>query len=136
MQQALYTVARELHAQGKPSFSLPMVTMVDYCGHRVFVASLLPFGSTTLKYGSADGGKTFHCDDPEVSEVMSSIGQQLNLKQHVYRPTNTKLYGPVDIEVHRAKDGRSVYLQILIYYPQNNYCLFGLNIRIILEFNF
>jgi hypothetical protein len=83
-----------------------MVTMVDYCGYRVFVSSLLPFGSSTLKYGSADGGKTFHCDDSMVCEVMEAIGKGLNLKAHTYQPTKRKLYGPIDIEVHRGKDGR------------------------------
>lgn len=45
-----------LHSQ-EPLYTA-MQLLVDYQGYRLIASSLLPIGSTTLKYGSNDAGRT------------------------------------------------------------------------------
>jgi len=73
--------------------------------------SILPIDKSTLVYGSADAGMTFQYEDPQVVEWMRQIGHSLNIKEHGFVPVKQRdqLYqisAPVDIEVHRARDGR------------------------------
>ncbi len=49
---------------------------------------------------------------------MQSVGELLNLKEHTFTPRNTQLYGPIDIEVHKGKDGR--YNTLLLFKVRAN----------------
>ena len=37
---------------------MPLMTCIDYKGRRLIASSVLPIGSNTLIYGSADGANT------------------------------------------------------------------------------
>ena len=69
--------------------------------------SALPIDASTLKYGSANGGRTFSADEHILNKV-NQIGKQLNLRPHVppgYPDVQTA--GPVDLEGHRTKKGQT-----------------------------
>ena len=46
----------------------------------------------SIVYGSSDGGKTIHYDEPEVNEIMKEIGEYLNLRGHLIH--SSTIYGP------------------------------------------
>jgi len=41
---------------------------------------------------------------------MQQIAEKLNLKSHIFAPTNAEIFGPVDIETHVGKDRRYVFI--------------------------
>jgi hypothetical protein len=41
-----------------PGLHLPLMTLLDYRGHRIIVSCLLPLSAATLCYGSADGASS------------------------------------------------------------------------------
>ena len=93
---------------------LPLVTLVDYRGHRLLAVSRLPISSrgSTLILGSSNSGRHIVDRETNVSAAMQRIAAALNLKGHDVRDESgkrTHLYGPFDIEVHKGKD-RRVYL--------------------------
>lgn len=47
-------------------------------------------------------------DDPEICDIMKTVGEKLNLKEHNagLGSHKRKIYGPTDIEIHKTKDGR------------------------------
>ena len=53
-----------------------------YCsrGYRLIAESILPLGPGTLIYGSSDGGRTIHADNPEMNARMETAANILNLK--------------------------------------------------------
>lgn len=53
--------------------------IIDYRGFRLLATSLLPISSTSLRYGSADGGLNVRCE-PEAAEVFARAARTLNLK--------------------------------------------------------
>ena len=92
--------------------------------------AMLPIGRDTLVYGSCDAGATVLDADPSAHEAMQmvladgtsvfislsldalhewacEVAGQLNLKGHWVgkAPDRKFMYGPVDIEVHRGRDG-------------------------------
>ena len=102
-----------------PGIRPPLLCMVDVYGMRLLVSSVLPIGADTLVYGSADAGKTVHCN-ATVDVVMRQAGQMLNLAPHVVGRTpdvQQELTGPCDIEVHRGKDGRTYVLDTARVFP-------------------
>jgi len=48
-------------------------------------------------YGSANGGKTVHCDHMEINQKMDEAAQILNLKKH-YVNKKVQLSAPGDLE--------------------------------------
>jgi len=56
--------------------------------------SILPIGKDTLVYGSGDGGKTIHTDDPSVNKIMETLGKRLNLAPHIIGRENQTIFGP------------------------------------------
>jgi len=72
----------------------------------------LPLGSETIRWGSSDGGKSFHDEDPDVRDLVQELGQKLNLKVHNFK--ETELYGPIDFEV----------IILLFYYCLDYYLFF------------
>jgi len=66
--------------------------------------SILPIDDTTLRYGSKDGGRNVHADDPKLNELMERAADILNIKGH---DVNGKvLYSAGDIEGHLGADGK------------------------------
>lgn len=58
--------------------------------------SVLPIDKTTLKYGSADAGKSILTEDEDLTMLMREASLQLNLKPH--------LVGPKGREVRQKKE--------------------------------
>jgi len=82
----------------------PLMAIIDYVGFRLVAVSTLPISKSTIVYGSGDAGRSVHNSDEEASRLMSKVGEQLYLKEHIV--FDKKIVGPGDIEVHRATDGR------------------------------
>jgi hypothetical protein len=85
-------------------FAVPFMCLIDFKGFRLIASSKLPLGPNTLVYGSADGGRSVHADDPLVNAKMAMLLGSLNLKEHLIARSKTKLYGPGDLEVHCGAD--------------------------------
>jgi hypothetical protein len=77
--------------------------------------SLVPVSSQTLKYGSADAGKTIHTDIPELNLKMETVAQRLNLKKH--RAGDKEIAGPSDIEGHCSADRKFYVLDFARVFP-------------------
>jgi len=73
-------------------------------GFRVICVSLLPIDSSTLIYGSSDGGHVVHNDNETMFEIMQKIGAELHLKEHLVK--EKRIIGAVDCEGHTGYDGR------------------------------
>jgi len=78
----------------------------SFRGYRLVVTSVLPVTKTSLVYGSDDGGRTCHYDNPEVVKLMDECGKLLNLKPHAVTDKELLIRAPCDIEVHHGKDNR------------------------------
>jgi hypothetical protein len=65
-----------------PNLHFPLQINVDYLGRRLSASTLLPIGSDTLIYGSADGGKSIVESSAEMKSIMRSISEKLHLKPH------------------------------------------------------
>lgn len=61
---------------------VPLTCIIDYRGYRVICSSLVPVDHSTLCYGSADGGRTVHDDNPTLARKMREAAQLLNLAAH------------------------------------------------------
>ena len=48
----------------------------------MLAVSILPISDATLRYGSADGGKTVHDDDVLLSASIKELAAKLGLKRH------------------------------------------------------
>jgi hypothetical protein len=44
--------------------------------------SVLPISKTSIRYGSADAGRSVHCGN-ELQEIMKQAGVDINLKEHI-----------------------------------------------------
>jgi len=83
----------------------PLMSLIDYRGFRLIAMSILPINKNTIRYGSADGGKSVHCHKP-LASLMKAVGKQLRLKGHRVGVNKDKIYGPADIEGHQGLDGK------------------------------
>lgn len=85
-----------------------MMCLIDHRGFRLIALSLIPINSSTIVYGSLDGGETIHHSDPNVNSEMEKIAKALNLKSHLVTSENKEFYifGPSDIEVHKGTDSK------------------------------
>lgn len=95
-----------------PGLHFPLQTLVDWRGHRIVVTSILPVSSSTLIYGSSDGGKTIHNKSADFHELMKQICTMLNLKGHTVgrSPASQRfLYCSGDMEGHLGKDGSKFF---------------------------
>ena len=98
---------------------MPLMCVLDFQGHRIIASSLIPIDDTTLAYGSSDAGATVMKTNPELNEIVESLGKKLNLKEHY---TGSKkfgkvLYMPGDIEGHIGKDGNYYMLDVARLMP-------------------
>jgi len=46
------------------------MAIIDYRGFRLVAESILPIKSSTLRYGSNDGGQTVHNTDPTLFKLV------------------------------------------------------------------
>jgi hypothetical protein len=58
----------------------PLMALVRYRGYTVIAQSILPISKQTLKYGSNDGGRTYHKDDPELNAKFELAAKMINIK--------------------------------------------------------
>lgn len=85
------------------------MTLIDYQGFRLTAQAVLPIDSSTLVYGSDDGGKHVVVKDYDVNVKMESLAERLNLCYHtggIYKNSTQNICFPADIEVHKGRDGR------------------------------
>jgi Clustered mitochondria len=109
------------------SLHFPLIALCDIAGFRVMCSSLLPIDASTLRFGSSDGGQTFHRHDAEIEEGLSKCAEVLNLRPHSFRPMRTRpgteagvLQGIpvcVDIEGHRGRDGLAYIIDPARVFP-------------------
>lgn len=86
-----------------PEIRAPLMTVIDCRGFRLLATCVLPLArESSLVYGSDDGGRSCHMDDPEVNLIMQKCGRILNLKGHDVTEARVKIFAPCDIEVHRG----------------------------------
>ena len=98
--------------------SLPLIATIDFLGHRITAMPILPIsGHDSLLHGSMDAGQTLNVSDPTVEELMEQIGQDLGLAKHCVCESETAIYGPIDLEVHRGTDGRLYCLDVARLMP-------------------
>eukprot|EP00007_Cunea_sp_BSH-02190019_P008714 CAMPEP_0174231676 /NCGR_PEP_ID=MMETSP0417-20130205/2152_1 /TAXON_ID=242541 /ORGANISM="Mayorella sp, Strain BSH-02190019" /LENGTH=1372 /DNA_ID=CAMNT_0015309601 /DNA_START=124 /DNA_END=4238 /DNA_ORIENTATION=- len=95
---------------GGPNLSFPIMTLIDFRGHRLVATSLLPIGRDTLVYGSDNAGVTVHKSNPKMTELIESLATTLNLKSHPVQPRCGRelvyLSMPIDLEGHVGRDNR------------------------------
>ncbi|MDP2439660.1 MAG: hypothetical protein Q8P67_28255, partial [archaeon] len=89
----------------------PLLALVDYRGFRLIAMSLLPIGSDTLIYGTADAGHTVLASDPFFNRAMADAGKKLNLAPHLCGSAQldgkpVTLFSAADVEGHCGRDGR------------------------------
>lgn len=98
--------------------NFPLMAVVKYCGFCLIALSVLPVTKYTLSYGSSDGGKTVHKDNPELNQKMEDAAKRMNLKGHYTGVRIPKLiYGPGDIEGHIGLDGKVYVLDFARTFP-------------------
>ena len=100
-----------------PGLDTPMTTLIDYCGYRVTAMSLLPIDTSTIVYGSSDGGLTVNVKDAGFLELMQRMSQSLNLKRHVVGRSGLSLATPGDLEGHRGLDGHYYLVDAARLFP-------------------
>lgn len=98
-----------------PRLSTPLMTLVDYGGFRIIAVSLLPIDSTTLVYGSSDGGITVCSTCDQFCKIISGVGTALNLKPH--DKDGIRLYTPCDLEGHVGYDGDNYLVDTARLFP-------------------
>ncbi|KAH3743334.1 Histidine kinase [Pelomyxa schiedti] len=106
---------------------VPLMATVDYLGYRLTACSVIPISSSTLVYGSSDGGEIVKNNDPVAYKAMEEICKTLNLKKHKCGKLNPKtnkplrplqdLYGPTDVEIHKGTDNGYYVLDMARLFP-------------------
>jgi Clustered mitochondria/Translation initiation factor eIF3 subunit 135 len=102
-------------------FTVPLSTIVDYRGVRIFAETLLPIGgSDTLLCGTQNGGKTYlglENLSARREQALRLVCDQLNLKVHQCRALTgdrqlVTVAGPADLELHEGRDGHLYVLDV------------------------
>jgi len=98
---------------------VPLMSVIDFQGHRIIASSILPINDSTLSYGSADAGVTVHNSNNELNNLIETLGKKLNLSEHLTgsKIGAKKLYMPGDIEVHHGADGKFYILDVARLMP-------------------
>lgn len=95
------------------SLKFPLMALIHYRGYCLLAICIvlnlffpwlnlnqLPLdnkeGKTSILYGSDDGGKSVHADDPNLNEIMKGLCKKANLAAHSV--LGKLIYGPGDIE--------------------------------------
>ncbi|PRP88174.1 hypothetical protein PROFUN_03997 [Planoprotostelium fungivorum] len=98
-----------------PRLHFPLMALVNFMGQRVICISLLPINYHTLVYGSDDAGLTVKTTSHTMREIMSEVGTEFYLKQHLVN--GALIYGPVDCEGHEGLDGRFYLVDVSRLFP-------------------
>ncbi|PRP79299.1 ABC transporter B family member 11-like [Planoprotostelium fungivorum] len=129
---------QQYYYSGIPELRVPLMAYIDYRGWRLQAISLLPVGSNTLVYGSADGGRTMKTEIPELNSYMARAAQVMNIKAHRVGPDNSThvLHSCTDIEGHKGKDGRFYLLDFARVAPCQPPSARGENLYNLFRFEF
>lgn len=101
-----------------PGLHVPLTCLVDYRGHRILAMSVCPINHETIVYGSDDGGRTVHDDNPLMSKKMRDAASLLNLAGHMAGVRQQRfLYSPCDIEGHCGRDKRLYVVDFARVFP-------------------
>lgn len=98
----------------------PLMAIVDYMGFRLLATTVLPINSTTtLIYGSADGGLTVRNSDPSFTTFIANSATKLNLKPHVVGVGSSRqiLHIAGDAQGHLGTDGRYYLVNLARTFP-------------------
>lgn len=104
-----------LLSQNVDGLCYPLIVVIDYLGFRVSCISLLPVSKQSLKYGSADGGKTMHLDDSQLVEKINLVAKKL--KPHLVGENKVTVSTPLDLEGHLGDDERFYILDSARLFP-------------------
>jgi Clustered mitochondria/Ras family/Translation initiation factor eIF3 subunit 135 len=99
----------DAYATRCPTLSFPLMAIFDFLGSRLIAMSLLPISKETLRYGTADGGRTVHVDDGvgdgrHFVGALAKAGLELGLEPHLLK--GKRLPSAADIEGHEGTDSR------------------------------
>lgn len=101
-----------------PGLHVPLSCLIDYRGHRMLALSILPIDRQTLRYGSDDGGRTVHDDQPLLAKKLREAAALLNLAPHLAGVYEQKfLYSACDVEGHQGRDGRNYIVDFARGFP-------------------
>eukprot|EP01127_Copromyxa_protea_P023699 TRINITY_DN8982_c0_g1_i1.p1 TRINITY_DN8982_c0_g1~~TRINITY_DN8982_c0_g1_i1.p1 ORF type:complete len:1492 (-),score=227.39 TRINITY_DN8982_c0_g1_i1:132-3959(-) len=100
---------------GISGLSFPLASLIHSKGYALLAESILPVGSDTLIYGSADGGKTTHIGNKYIQRSVRSMAAILNLERHTVAGNSMALCG--DIEIHACPDERNYMLDFARIFP-------------------
>ena len=97
----------------------PLMSIIDFRGFRLIAMSILPIDKSTIRYGTADGGKTIHASDDVMNQKMKTVARILNLKGHYVASgrQKVKIYGPADVEGHLGRDNKYYVLDFGRVFP-------------------
>ncbi|MDP2434321.1 MAG: hypothetical protein Q8P67_01100 [archaeon] len=106
-------------ASSSADIGFPLMALLDLRGYRLIASSVVPINSSTLVYGSTDGGNTVVDKEPAFHDKFSRIARVLNLKGHRSSDPSleTLIYGPSDMEAHLGRDGRFYVLDLARLFP-------------------
>lgn len=93
----------------------PLCCVVFFGGVAVLVSSCLPIGSDSLRYGSADGGKTVFASDLQLNSLIQQLAEACNLKKH--QCAKTDIFLAADVEGHVGTDGHFYLLDTARTFP-------------------
>lgn len=97
--------------------------LVDYRGFRLVVRPLLPLSSSSMAYGSSDGGATFHGGGSAFGKAMRVAGKVMHLREHkVGHDGLVAVCAAGDVEGHQGTDGRMYLLDLARTFPPES-CL-------------
>eukprot|EP00760_Papus_ankaliazontas_P026731 PhM_4_TR3070/c2_g1_i3/m.102469 len=97
----------------------PLCMVVTFRGQRLWVSTLLSVDNDSLHYGSTDAGRTIASEDTCFA-LMRQVARALNIKGHYVGPKGrdlTLMFGPVDIEIHQARDARLYVIDTARLFP-------------------
>eukprot|EP00002_Diphylleia_rotans_P010475 TRINITY_DN2096_c0_g1_i1.p1 TRINITY_DN2096_c0_g1~~TRINITY_DN2096_c0_g1_i1.p1 ORF type:complete len:1430 (-),score=323.34 TRINITY_DN2096_c0_g1_i1:230-4081(-) len=101
---------------GVPGLHVPLMAIISHRGLRLIAETLVPVrGMETIKYGSADQGRTVHADAAELNKKIEELGRLLNLKPYYFKGKLMHLC--TDIEAHQGIDGRFYLLDFARVIP-------------------
>jgi hypothetical protein len=102
---------------GVTGLRYPLMALIDYRGFRMTAQALLPLGKNSLKYGSADAGKTVYKECPELNEYVMQAAEFLNLRRHVAgAATSNVLSDPKDIEANTLYSAVDIGITLLLLF--------------------
>jgi hypothetical protein len=107
-------------ANQKYKLNYPLAIIIDFEGWRLLAEALLPINKDeTLAYGSMNAGKNIKVD-PHAAIEIEKLAHILNLCSHTVMDNNHvphKVYGPVDMEVHKGADGLLYAIDLARLFP-------------------